>query len=110
LPAGTGAVGGYYSDAACTKPFVAVVPYTATCGAPAFTVPKYVTASVTVAGCSGTRLSAVGAKLALANWYAKSGANCVSIAAPAGYEAYDASGPEFPSTDFAEFTVTTQTL
>lgn len=113
LPAGTAAFGGgaYMADAACTKPIVAVVPYTATCGTPPFTVPKYVTAPVTVSGCSGTKLSAVGAKLALATWYVKSGVNCLSAGAPpAAYDIYDASGAEIPATDFVEFTVTTQTL
>ncbi len=104
LPTTGTAVAGYCSDAACTKPAVAVV---AGAGAP-----KYLRTPVPVAGGSGTRLSAPGAKLVLATWYYNFGpGNCVSVGAPgATNDVYDASGPEIAPSDFVAFTVTNQTM
>ena len=93
----------YWADAACTKAIVVVTP--------GVTVPTYVASPAPLAAGTATRLSPVGAKLAVATWYFKAGATCISAGAvPGGYDLYDANGAEIPPSAFVEFTVVTQTL
>lgn len=103
-------VDNYFADAACTQSIVLVTPVTcAAYGAP-LGVPKYLSEpGAPVNGCTGMRYRPMGAKIAGASYYLKSGANCFGPYPLTNQDAYDASGAEIPPTEFVAFTSTSVT-
>jgi hypothetical protein len=114
--ASTGGGFALYSDAACTKPIIAVqldpgCSSSPTCGGCNPPAPKYFRTENSACSASpGTHLFPVGAQLSPSVVYFGQGASCFQQSPTADTLFYDGtSTTEIPPTSFVAFTVTTQT-